>query len=202
MATDTNENIYYADENGVSVIASGNGKIPGVSNPVAGTTYLIVSSLCSSSIIPCGVPGPAADAGIGIIFNVQVDAASNVYILANSNEIFRVDAQTDQITQITPTPTPALGNAPASAPALSSSLDLIYLDNNDNIYISDFNNADVVRVDAITGVMTLVAGTPGSPCNSSTAACGDGGLATGASLSSQGDAMFLDGTGTCTWRRQ
>ncbi|MBT9333138.1 MBG domain-containing protein [Paracidobacterium acidisoli] len=194
---DNNGNIYYYNSSnnaGLYVIASGKGIIPGVSNPIAGTTYLVALSSCTnSSSNPCNVPGPAVNAGIGGVYDVTADAASNLYILSTDG-IFRIDARTDNITVINPTPTPAVGNAPTSAPALSDSLTYLYADNGGDLYISDYNNADIVRVDAITGVMTVVAGIPGSYCSSLTTACGDGGPATSAALFFA-PSLYMDASG-------
>ena len=200
MTTDFNGNIYYTDINGnLFVIASGNGKIPGVPNPVAGTTYAVVSGTCPSGFtnsqnFTCGVPGPATSAGVSSIIEIQVDAASNVY-LTNDNNLFKIDAQTDQVSQINPIITPALGSAPASSP-VSSGFGFFAVDNGGNLFIADSSSAVVLRVDAVTGVMSVVAGT-GSPCSSSTtaASCGDGGLAINASIGEGDLAIYVDPEG-------
>jgi hypothetical protein len=188
MTTDSNSNVYYADNNGVWVIASGHGTIAGVPNPVAGTTYAVISGTCQNSNQngTCGVPGSAASAGIEATSTIQVDAASNVY-LSNGLNLFKIDAQTDQVSLINTTTTPALGSAPASSPVPVLPPGGFYpmaLDNSGDLYIADTTDAVILRVDAITGVTTLVAGTTDSFCSSSTtaASCGDGGLATNATL--------------------
>ncbi len=76
-------------------------------------------------------------------------------------------------------------------PAINSPIFLpggVAVDPAGNIFIADTGNNRVRRVDAVTGIMTTVAGT-GSPGSG-----GDGGIATGASVSSPG-ALLLDGAG-------
>ncbi|GGG83664.1 MBG domain-containing protein [Edaphobacter dinghuensis] len=195
MAMDPNGNIYYTDVNGnVLVIASGSGNIPGVSNPVRGTTYNVVSAGCATGRPPCGIPGPATSAGTGSISFIQVDAASNIY-LTEGVHLFKIDNQTDLISQITPTIVPALGGAPASSPKMPG-ISSIALDNSGNLYFTSSSSPFVLRVDAITGVMTVVAGN-GTACTSATtaASCGDGGLATNASIAQADIAIYVDPEG-------
>jgi sugar lactone lactonase YvrE len=54
-------------------------------------------------------------------------------------------------------------------------------DSQGNLYITDFGNSRVRKVDAVTGIITTVVGT-GEKCAHPTNTCGDGGLATAALL--------------------
>jgi trimeric autotransporter adhesin len=65
-------------------------------------------------------------------------------------------------------------------------------DNKGNLYITDFGNSRVRKVDAVTGIITTVVGT-GEKCAHPTNTCGDGGLATAALLNLP-EAIAIDST--------
>ena len=81
-------------------------------------------------------------------------------------------------------PTSACGDGgPATAANLGSN-DLsmsVAVDGAGNLFIADAFNFKIRRVDAISGVITTIAGT-GTECANPTSPCGDGGLATSAQL--------------------
>ncbi len=191
---DSYGNAYFSSYNGgASVTASGKSPLPGVSGtPVAGTTYPLVGTTCPNYSFPCGVPGPASSAGINGVVDIHTDGSGNVYLLSQSYSIYKIDVKTDVITDVTPKPTPATGSAPASAPSPFTYVTSFFVDAAGNLYIPDEFNYMVVRGDAVTGVMTLVAGTPGTYCLSSS--CGDGGPAVNALLA-EPNSVWVDQQG-------
>lgn len=206
LAIDRYKNIYFST--GVfSAMASGQGPIPGVANPVAGTTYPLFGSCSGGTQYACGVPGPASGATIGPsqspLPGMQIDAAGNIYII-NVGHLYKIDAVTDYVTDVTPQPVPAANGSSASSPALSNSLSF-FLDNGNNLYIADATNQAIFRQDALSGVLSVIAGTPGAGCQLAVGGvenpCGDGGPATSAQLSgpvsiyvdTADNLFFLDG---------
>ncbi len=91
-----------------------------------------------------------------------VDAAGDLFFCDSSNNRVRqVDAETKMISTVAGTGSPGFsgdGN-PATSAALNSPSGLA-MDGAGNLYISDTGNSVVRRVDAITGFITTVAGTP------------------------------------------
>ena len=126
-----------------------------------------------------GDNGPATAARLSNPWGVATDKSGNVFIVDTGNQrIRRVDAASGQITTVA-------GNGVYSfsgdgGPATSASLwdpQGISLDASGNLFIADYGNCRVRRVDASTGIITTVAGN-GVPGFS-----GDGGPATSAQLS-------------------
>lgn len=104
----------------------------------------------------------ATSAGVNSPAQLALDGAGNLYFADTGNHaIRRVDAVTHIITTVAGTlATP--GSSPDNVLATSGMLRSPYgivLDADENIYISDTENNLVRRVDASTGMMTIVAGT-------------------------------------------
>ena len=136
-----------------------------------------------------GDGGPATSASLSFPFgSVGVDKFGNIYIPDTFNNLVRrVDAITGIITTVAGGGS-GLGDG---GPATSASLDFptkVVLDNDDNLFIADEGHNRIRRVDALTGVITTVAG------DGSNGFSGDGGAATSASLSFP-EGMALDTVG-------
>jgi sugar lactone lactonase YvrE len=125
-----------------------------------------------------GDGGPATSAGLYLIEGVAVDASGNLFIADNQNaRIRRVDAVTGIITTVAGNGT--WGYSGDGGLATSASLNLpmgVAVDVRGNLLIADEGNSRVRRVDAVTGIITTVAG------DGNWGYSGDGGLATSASL--------------------
>jgi trimeric autotransporter adhesin len=135
-----------------------------------------------------GDGGPATAASLGETSNVAVDAAGNIYI-GVWNRIRRVDAATGIITTV------AGGGSSASigdgGPATAAQLLYpggVSVDAAGNLYIADTGNGRIRKVDAVTKIITTIAG------GGSTSSIGDGGPANAASLASP-NTVALDAAG-------
>jgi uncharacterized repeat protein (TIGR01451 family) len=113
-----------------------------------------------------------------------MDAAGNLYILdAFNNRVRKIDATTGNISTVVGsgvTGCGASGYAGDGGPATSATLNCplgLDVDPAGNLYISDYYNFVIRKVDAKTQIITTVAGTPNTPGYT-----GDGGPATSATI--------------------
>jgi sugar lactone lactonase YvrE len=170
----------------------------GVITTVAGNGYM--NPNCS----PCGGfagdGGPATSAELNNPEGVTVDHAGNLFIADTSNQrVRRVDAATQIITTVAGNGTP--GSSGNGGPATSAEFYApahVSIDLAGDLFITDWGTGLVRRVDAVTGVITTVAGG-----GSAFGAAADGGPATSASLiqpyalaiDAPGNLFFSDGPG-------
>ncbi len=133
-----------------------------------------------------GDGGPAKAALLNGPFDVAFDAAGNLYFSDTfNNRIRRVDATSGVISTIAGNGDKGYSGdgGPATAAALNEPYGIV-LDRAGNIFIADRLNRRVRRIDAVSGVMTTVAGT-GEPAYS-----GDGGPAARAGLAEPNGLAF------------
>ena len=126
-----------------------------------------------------GDGGLADTAGIDYPVGVWLDTAGNIYVTEWLNSLVRkVDAHTGIITTVAGVSGGGYGGdgGPATA-ALISHPSAICTDIAGNIYIPDYNNQRIRKVDAATGLIHTIAGTGINGWD------GDGGMATDAKLS-------------------
>ena len=161
VAVDAAGNVYVADynDNRVRKISAANGNI----TTIAGTGVSGYS----------GDGGLATNAQLNNPDGVAVDGAGNVYISDLHNQRIR------KITAATGIISTAYGNGQASISGLAYPAGLA-VDGQGNLYIASQGSNSVDEV-TVAGAFSYVAGT-GYTCNSATASCGDGGLATNAQL--------------------
>ncbi len=137
-----------------------------------------------------GDGGPATSASLRFPKGVALDAAGNLFIADSSNHrIRRVDAATGIISTVAGNG--SFGFAGDGGPATSATLnqpDGVALDAAGNLFIADFANRRIRRVDAMTGIISTIAG------NGAATFAGDGGPATSASLFSP-TGVALDAAG-------
>ena len=123
--------------------------------------------------------GPATEAGLSFPEGVAVDEAGNLFIVDSGNDLIRkVDTVTDIITTVAGTFRQEDFSGDGG-PATQASLNFpqgVAVDGAGNLFIADSDNHRIRKVDAITGVITSVAG------NGQEGFSGDGGLATQAGL--------------------
>lgn len=138
-----------------------------------------------------GDGGPATSAQLSYVTGICLDASGNLYIADNQNHrIRRVDAATKTITTVAGNGVPGYSGDGGTATAASlNSPTGVSVDASGNLYIVDTQNNRIRKVNT-SGVISTVAG--GGAAGWPT--FGDGGPATGASLSyPQG--VFADGGG-------
>lgn len=118
---------------------------------------------------------PATDAQLTAGFGVLVDGSGNLFISEDGNaRVRRVDGATGIITTVVGNGSP--GFSGDGGPATSAQLRAVTLDAAGNLFISDYDNSRIRRVDAATGIISTIAGVGGFSFG------GDGGPATSANL--------------------
>jgi sugar lactone lactonase YvrE len=170
LALDTAGDLFIADSanNRIRRVDA----VTGFISTVAGT-----GTACATASLPCGDGGKATLALLNGPQAVRVDAAGNLYILDKGDHAVRkVSTSTGLITTIVGTLGTAgyTGDGAAATSAKLNGPRGLYLDNGNNLYISDSGNAVVRRVDSLSGVIATIAGTGST--------LGDGGPATSAQL--------------------
>jgi hypothetical protein len=106
---------------------------------------------------PDGVPATAA--AIGVPTATAVDASGNLYIASQSWRVFKVDGATGVLTVVAGDGTS--GADPEGGPARETPIGTITgvaVDASGNVFLCDWSNARIRRVDAVTGLMTTVVG--------------------------------------------
>ena len=178
---------------GVAVDAPGNVYIADTSNNRirrVDTAGVITTVAGTGATGGAGDNGPAIIAELHAPFGVAVDAVGNIFIADSLNHrIRRVAATTGVITTVAGIGTP--GGGGDNGVATSAELNLpngVAIDTLGNIYIADTANHRIRRVDAVTRVITTVAG------NGTLGDGGDGGPATSAQLKSP-YGVAVDGAG-------
>ncbi len=190
---------YPGIRNGAVVLLSSNGTL-------LGSTLLSATATGSLSVLNPGeintVAGVtdwlyagdgvmATDAPIFLPMGVVVDGNGNLYLAdSNNDRIRKVNAQTGLISTIVGNGTGGYAGdgGPATSAMISNPAGLA-LDGAGNLYFADSNNDIIRRVDAVSGIITTVAGTPQVNGYS-----GNGGAATSAQLSKP-EGLALDGAG-------
>jgi uncharacterized protein (TIGR03437 family) len=170
LALDGSGNIYIADW--------GNQAIRRIDR-LTGIITTIVGHKAGDYV---GDGGPAAFALLSTAFGVAVGPSGNIYIADSAlNLIRKIDSKTGIITTVAGVFGGGYGGD--GGPATSAGLLYPYgvaVDNAENIYIADSNNAEIRKVSADTGIITTVAGH--RPVPNGPAPSGDDGPATAAAL--------------------
>lgn len=138
-----------------------------------------------------GDGGPAINAQLYGPSGIAIDKAGNIYIAEQYNSTIRkIDAATGIISTICGIADYNTNYSGDGGPAVLARLDRptdVDVDIDGNVYIADWDNNVVRKINASTGIITTVAGHyPGS-----TGYTGDGGLATNALLN-QCSRIFID----------
>ncbi|OJJ14737.1 hypothetical protein BKI52_41620 [marine bacterium AO1-C] len=147
------------------------------------------------TIAGTGVAGSSGDGGNALQAQIEpvdiaLDAAGNIYVLdRNAHRVRKIDAITNIITTIAGTGTEGFSGDEGSATlAQFSSPTRIAVDAAGHLYIADFKNYRIRKIDAGTGVITTIAG------NGTSGYSGDGGDATQAQIHSVTD-VAVDAAG-------
>ena len=174
-AVDGAGNLLIADTNG--------GRIRSVS----ATTGIITTLAGSGTRGFSGDGGPAASAQLGYVSSVVVDVNGNVYIADSSNSRIReVVAASGKIATVAGDGTQGFGgDGGLAVNAHLSNATALAVDSSGNLYIADGGNNRVRKVNAISHVITTIAGTGAQGFS------GDGSAATAAQLNSP-NALAVD----------
>jgi uncharacterized protein (TIGR03437 family) len=189
IAVDSQGNLYIADTDNERIrkVAWDTGIITTIagSGPVV-TNYNAISS---------GDGGPATSAVLNTPAGVAVDSNGNVFI-GEFGRVRRVDASTGIITTVAGTGTG--GSSGDGGPATAAQIigQQIAVDSTGNLFLAD--SGRVRKVDAVTGIITTVAGSIGSqasPGNGDLGPATKAQIATGTiALDSSGN-LFIGGGG-------
>ena len=150
----------------------------------------IISTIADSGGLPgySGDNGPATGATLSTPSGVALDGAGNLYIADTGNNVVRkIAASTGIITTVAGNGAPGSpANVGDGGPATSAELNQpegVTVDASGNLYIADTFNHRIRRVDAVSGIITTVAGNGTTdPVTGVGGYSGDGGPATGAEL--------------------
>src|SRR6266850_1646511 len=166
VALDANGNLYIADYRNQRI------------RKVAAATGIITTVAGNGTATFAGDGGAATSASLSGPYGVALDASGNLYIADYLNpRIRKVAAATGIITTVAGDGVFAFaGDGGAATSASLSSPTGVALDASGNLYIADYGNQRIRKVDAASGVITTVAGNGGPTF------AGDGGAATNASL--------------------
>jgi sugar lactone lactonase YvrE len=192
VALDNGGNFYIADQ-GNCRIRRVDG-LTGVITTVAGGT----GGAPPPTITVCNYNGdniPATSAILNYPTDVAVDAAGDIFIV-DSLRIRRVDATTGLITTVAGTGVSGYNgdNIPASSAMINVGSGRIAVDGAGNLYIADYGNNRIRRVDATTGIITTIAGNGFTDNNGFGGFSGDGGLATSAEVNNP-EGIAIDSAG-------
>ena len=188
LSVDAQGNVYIADMGNrlVRKIDGATGMTSTIAGKVSGIEYDEIGEIVSPE--HGGDGGPAVDATFGSgPYGVATDAAGNVYIATGfDHRIRRVDAATGIISTIAGSDVGFTSGD--GGPAIDATLEMphkIAIAPNGDLYFSDYFADRVRKIDAITGIITTVAGNglTGGPL-------GDGGPGPLASLASPGGLTF------------
>jgi len=179
VALDDAGNLYIADFN--------NSRVRAVNLSTG-----IISTVAGDGVYRyAGDGGPATAASMPNPAGLAIDAAGNIYVSDwESNTVRKIDATTKIISLFAgDTHVGHTGDGgPATAAEITQPL-AIALDMNDNLYITDWNPSNKIRlVDHTTGIITTIAG------DGIGGYSGDGGPATAAEMSYP-DGLAFDGSG-------
>jgi uncharacterized repeat protein (TIGR01451 family) len=149
--------------NGLAIDGFGNLFIADTSNQrirrVDAATGTITTVAGNGTQAFSGDGGPAVEAGLSVPADVAVNAVGEFVITDGSNRIRRVDASTGIISSVA-------GNGSAGfdgdgRPATEASLSFPWgtaVDSLGNLYVADYGNNRVRKIDSNTGLVTTVAG--------------------------------------------
>lgn len=143
-----------------------------------------------------GPAGPALSAALGANSSIALDSAGNMYLACSTaNIISKIDPAGNISTYVGTGAGSWAGDGGLAIDAAISEPAGVCVDADDNLFIADYFNQVIRRVDNVTKIITTIAGTPNAPGYN-----GDGGPATSAfmqnpnsvSVDPDGSLFFVD----------
>lgn len=174
LTLDGSGNVYFADSNNQRIRKVDTN---GVISTVAGNGTAGYS----------GDGGPATSAELSYAFDVKADGAGNLYIADYGNHRIRKVDTNGVITTVAGSGTAKYSGDGGPATSANMSPIRILPDNRGNLYLSDYDNFRIRKVDT-NGVITTVAGSGTAEYS------GDGGPATSAEINMPYE-LAIDGSG-------
>lgn len=165
IGVDKDGNIYVSDTGNLRV------------RRIDARTGIITTVAGNGESTPLGDGSRATEAGFSP-GAISIDSTGNIFISDETHKtVRRVDASTNTITTVAGNSDTVFNsdNIPATSAAINP-LGGVVVDGNGNLFIGDFDNNRIRRVDALSGLISTVAG------NGSQGFSGDGGKVTRASL--------------------
>lgn len=170
------------DPYGVAVDSSGNIFIADTDNHlvrrVDASSGIITTVAGNGTMGYTGDGGRATSAELSYMYGVAVDESGNLFIADSGNLVVRrVDAATGVITTVAGKGNPGYsGDGGPATSATFGTITGVAVDASGNLYIADFGNSVIRRVDGSTGILSTIAG------DGTIGYGGDGGSATLANL--------------------
>ncbi|HLP50064.1 MAG TPA: T9SS type A sorting domain-containing protein [Chitinophagales bacterium] len=152
VAIDNNGNILIADCSNSRIRKID--AVTGIISTIAGNSNTIGGGFS-------GDGGLATQAQLSFPYSIAVDTANNIFVADNSNNrIRKIDAVTGIITTVAGTGAyDYTGDGGQAVNATLKRPRAITIDKSNNIYICDFGNHCIRKVNSSTGVITTIAGT-------------------------------------------
>lgn len=160
----------YSGDGGPATAAAFSGEVRGIWVTPVGDIYISDNDKIrkvngASGIVTTVVGGgssifdgiPATNASLGSVYCVYVDVSGNIYTGSSDGRVRKVDAVTGMISTVAGGGTGGDGGQ-ATAASLSGSAKSLCMDNAGNLYIIDFAGTKIRMVNAVTGIITTVAG--------------------------------------------
>jgi len=160
----------------------------GTGSTLAFTPGIVATAAGNGTKGYSGDNGLAASAQLDQPGGVAMDSAGNLYIADTYNQVIRKVNPAGAITTLAGNGTKGYSDGPATSAEFDQPLGLA-VDGAGNLYIADYNNSVIRKLNAASGVVTTVAGAAGNLGYS-----GDGGTATGALLETPWS-VAVDGVG-------
>jgi trimeric autotransporter adhesin len=196
MALDTtNGALYIADSgnNVIRVVNTGTATISVAGVSVSAGDIATVAgtgSVCTVSTATCGDAGLAKSAQMNAPGGVALDSSGNIFIADTSDNRIREVSLSGIITTVAGTGTAGYTGSGTATAAKLAAPGGVYVDSSGNLYIADSGNNVIEEVTGTT--LSTVVGTT-AVCTPATGTCGDGGLATGAQLTSPAGVYVVSG---------
>jgi streptogramin lyase len=174
---DDSGNIYIADTYAAKI------------RKVQASTGLIFTVAGNGTSGYSGDNGLADSAELGAPYGIFVDASNNIFIADANNTVRKVSGSTGIITTVAGTGMP--GYTGDSSLAVNAQLNMpqgVFVDDTGNIYIADWGNNVIRKVNSASGYIYTIAG------NGVQGDSGNRGLAIGARLNGPAD-VFIDNQG-------